>query len=139
MKDTSRLPAAVSSNGASAGIALGAASRSVQARILGANDRINLAVIGGGRGRVCCAKLWAFKTAQPQCKCSPSRMFTKRKKAAQEVCKGDAYLDYRQILARPDIDGVICNSRPLARQDGNRSHEPGERRLPRKAHDAHRG
>ena len=94
---------------ASAGIALGATSRSAQARILGANDRINLAVIGvGGRGRGLLREAVGIQESSATVQVlAVADVYEKRKKAAQEVCKGDGYLDYRQILARPDIDGVI--------------------------------
>lgn len=36
-----------------------------------------------------------------------SDVYEKRKKAAQEMCNGDAYLNYQEVLARPDIDAVI--------------------------------
>jgi predicted dehydrogenase len=94
---------------ASAGIALGAASRSAHARILGANDRINLAVIGvGGRGRGLLREAVGIQESSATVQVlAVADVYEKRKKAAQEVCKGDGYLDYRQILARPDIDAVI--------------------------------
>ena len=94
---------------ASATVALGAASRSAHARILGANDRINLAVIGvGGRGRGLLREVVGIQDTSATVQVlAVADVYEKRKKAAQEVCKGDAYLDYRQILARPDIDGVI--------------------------------
>src|SRR5262245_16712476 len=94
---------------ASAGVALSAASRPVQARILGANDRINLAVIGvGGRGRGLLREVVGIQDSSATVQVlAVSDVYEKRKRAAQEVCKGEGYLDYRQILARPDIDGVI--------------------------------
>jgi predicted dehydrogenase len=94
---------------ASASIALGATNRSAHARILGANDRVNLAVIGvGGRGRGLLREAVGIQESSATVQVlAVADVYEKRKKAAQEVCKGDGYLDYRQILARPDIDGVI--------------------------------
>src|SRR5690349_6556787 len=94
---------------AGAGIALGAATRTVHGRILGANDRINIAVIGvGGRGSGLLREAVGIQESSARVQVlAVADVYEKRKRAAQEVCKGDAYLDYRQILARPDIDGVI--------------------------------
>ena len=36
-----------------------------------------------------------------------SDVYEKRKRAAQEMAKGEAFLDYRELLARNDIDAVI--------------------------------
>src|SRR5688572_14783131 len=107
MRDTSRVTRrSFVKTAASATVVLGAASRSAQARILGANDRINLAVIGvGGRGRGLLREVVGIQDSAATVQVlAVADVYEKRKKAAQEVCKGDAYLDYRQILARPDID-----------------------------------
>ena len=95
----------------SAGIALGvgAFSRTAQARILGANDRINLGVIGvGGRGRSLLREVLGIQEGSGTVQVlAVSDVYEKRKRAAQEMCKGEAYLDYRELLARDDIDAVI--------------------------------
>lgn len=95
-----------------AGVALGAFSKihSVNARIRGANDRINIAVIGvGGRGRGLLE--WAIKTGQqettPAQVVAVSDVYAKRLRAAKEFAKCDGYLDHREIIERKDVDAVI--------------------------------
>jgi predicted dehydrogenase len=95
----------------SAGIAIGATafSRTAHARILGANERINLGVIGvGGRGRSLLREVLGIQEATGTVQVlAVSDVYEKRKRAAQEMCKGEAFLDYRDLLARDDIDAVI--------------------------------
>lgn len=95
-----------------AGVAMGALSRARPAfgRATGANDRINIAVIGvGGRGRGLVD--WAMKTGQqeatPAQVVAVSDVYVKRMRAAQEYAKCNGYLDYREIIERKDIDAVI--------------------------------
>ena len=79
-------------------------------RILGANDRINLASIGvGGRGTG--VMKWAMETGQ---KSQPAQLvavcdvYRKRLSNAQTISKAEtATLDYREIVGRKDIDAVI--------------------------------
>jgi predicted dehydrogenase len=79
-------------------------------RILGANDRINLASIGvGGRGTG--VMKWAMETGQ---KSQPAQLvavcdvYRKRLTNAQTISKAEmATLDYREVIARKDIDAVI--------------------------------
>jgi predicted dehydrogenase len=114
-----------------AGMALGVAGRatSAQARVLGANDRINVALIGaGGRGKYLLR--WVMETggqiepppplfgrsSPEQKKPDPTLatqvvavcdVYAKRKHAAAEFAKCDSTLDYRQVLDRSDVDAVI--------------------------------
>ena len=114
-----------------AGMALGVVGRAApaQARILGANDRINVAVIGvGGRGAYLLR--WVMETGgqieptplpfgtsrREQKEPDPalatqvvavSDVYAKRKNAAAAFAKCDSCLDYREILDRPDVDAVI--------------------------------
>jgi predicted dehydrogenase len=95
---------------------------SVQGRVLGANDRINLGVIGvGGRGTD--VMRWAMETGGqiegPRRGADAGRptgnaqvlavsdVYRKRLRQAQEICKGEGFLDYREIINRKDIDAVI--------------------------------
>jgi predicted dehydrogenase len=97
------------------------------ARILGANDRINLGVIGmGGRGMF--LTRWAMETGgqtPPQPRPGSSTpppapnplhaaqvvavcdVYAKRQKAAQELAKCDGARDYRALLDRKDVDAVL--------------------------------
>jgi len=91
---------------------------SVQGRVLGANDRINIGVIGvGGRGTD--DLRWAMNSGRDANNRQPantanttqlvavSDVYRKRMRQAQEMCKGDGYLDYRELLNRKDVDAVI--------------------------------
>ena len=112
-----------------AGVALGAASPTVfaQEKVEGANDRLQLAVIGvGGRGRYLLR--WVMETGgqmappapppwAPPGKLPDPRLaarvvavcdvYEKRKREAQTFSGADGTLDYRQVLERKDVDAVI--------------------------------
>jgi predicted dehydrogenase len=95
----------------STGIAVGitTSNRNVQARILGANDRIQIGVIGvGGRGRYLLREVLSIQENTSTVKVlAVSDVYEKRKKIAQDLCKGEAYVDYRELLARDDLDAVL--------------------------------
>lgn len=79
-------------------------------RILGANDRINIGCIGvGGRGTD--VMQWAIKTGQttrPADVIAVCDVYRKRLNKAKETSKADfATMDYREVIARKDIDAVI--------------------------------
>jgi predicted dehydrogenase len=93
-----------------AGLAVGTLGPMVRGRILGANDRINIGLIGaGGRGRDLLA--WAIKTGQQETTnaavVAVSDVYGKRLKMAKETAKCDGHLDYRELLQRKDVDAVI--------------------------------
>ncbi|MGI8565021.1 MAG: Gfo/Idh/MocA family protein [Pyrinomonadaceae bacterium] len=95
---------------AGAGIGVISNARTVKGRVLGANDRINLGVIGvGGRGTYLIK--WATDAGQkpntPAQIVAVSDVYAKRTKAAKETAKCDGYMDYREIINRKDIDAVI--------------------------------
>ncbi len=95
---------------AGAGIGVISNARTVKGRVLGANDRINLGVIGvGGRGTYLIK--WATDAGQkpntPAQIVAVSDVYAKRTKAAKEMAKCDGYMDYREIINRKDIDAVI--------------------------------
>ncbi|HEV8132027.1 MAG TPA: Gfo/Idh/MocA family oxidoreductase [Acidobacteriota bacterium] len=85
--------------------AVSAASRPV----MGANDRINLAVIGvGGRGNALLSQALEIssRTSKTQV-VAVSDVYEKRKRVAAERSKAKGYLNYKEILEQPDIDAVI--------------------------------
>jgi predicted dehydrogenase len=76
---------------------------------LGANDRINLALIGvGGRGNALLTQALEIssRTGKTQV-IAVSDVYEKRKRAAAERSKAKGYLNYKEILEQPDIDAVI--------------------------------
>lgn len=82
----------------------------VHARVIGANDRINIGVIGvGGRGSS--VMRWAMeigKTTRPAQIVAVCDVYQKRLNKAKETSGAElATLDYHEVLARKDIDAVI--------------------------------
>jgi predicted dehydrogenase len=78
-------------------------------RIIGANDRINVAVIGaGGRGTYVAREFAAVgkngANAQIIAACD---VYQKRVTLNKDIHKCDGYLDYREVLNRSDVDAVI--------------------------------
>jgi predicted dehydrogenase len=79
-------------------------------RVLGANDRINIAVIGtGGRGSGDAKKFADVGAADNSCQVvAIADCYQKRVNANKEALKiQDGYLDYREILNRKDVDAVV--------------------------------
>ncbi len=79
------------------------------ARVIGANDRINVGVIGvGGRGHYVGREFMKAgqgpSNAQVLAICD---VYQKRVTSCKEEFKCDGYLDYKEILHRKDIDAVI--------------------------------
>jgi predicted dehydrogenase len=76
------------------------------ARVLGANDRIRLGVIGAGdRGMELVNQVRACSSAEIT---AFADVYTKRLERAQAVVPGaDAYLDYRRLLDDSALDAVI--------------------------------
>jgi predicted dehydrogenase len=79
------------------------------ARVIGANDRINVGVIGvGGRGSYVATEFakagQGDSNAQILAVCD---VYQKRVTKNKEHHKCDGYLDYRELLARTDIDAVV--------------------------------
>ena len=82
-------------------------------RVLGANDRINVAVIGcGGRGSYD-AQAFARFGEQNNGACqivAVCDVYEKRKRQTAErhkLDKNKSFLDYREVLALPEVDAVI--------------------------------
>ena len=77
-------------------------------RVLGANDRVRLGVIGtGNRGR----QVMEFFVQQPDCEiaavCDVSRSTMEEANAKLLGGKAAMHSDFRQILDQPDIDAVL--------------------------------
>jgi predicted dehydrogenase len=76
-------------------------------QVLGANDRINVGIIGvGGMGR---GHLRALHERSDEYGCrvvAVCDVYQRRIDLAKEICGGDGYLDYRELLKREDIDAV---------------------------------
>ena len=79
-------------------------------RVLGANDRINIAVIGcGGRGSSDANSFARFglennNACQVMAVCD---VYEKRKREAADKHQAKGFLDYREVLALPDVDAVV--------------------------------
>jgi len=94
-----------------AGTALASRSSSKMTggRVIGANDRINVAVIGcGGRGSSDARAFASFGEKNNACQIvAVCDVYEKRKRAVAEYHKVKGYLDYREVLALPDVDAVV--------------------------------
>ena len=120
MNDTNRrnfLKTTATALGAAASPMFAAAAKSARSagRVLGANDRINVAVIGtGGRGSYVSNK-FAQVGAADNNKCqivAACDVYQKRLTKAKDFFQSkfspiDGYLDYREVLNRSDVDAVI--------------------------------
>ena len=88
----------------------GSAAKLNTARVIGANDRINVGLIGcGGRGTQD-AKSFTEYGEQNNNACqivAVCDVYEKRKRAAAERYNAKAFLDYRELLALPEVDAVI--------------------------------
>ena len=98
----------------SVGAALGLATTVVPNRAFGANDKINVGVIGvGGRGTYVGRTFGVVgqeKSAQVVAVCDVYQKrinMNKDMHATKFNVKVDGYLDYREVIARKDIDAVI--------------------------------
>ena len=79
-------------------------------RVIGANDRINVAFIGvGGRGFYVAERFRRYgEKHENSCQLvAVCDVYQKRVTAAKENFKVDGTLDYREILARKDVDAVV--------------------------------
>jgi predicted dehydrogenase len=78
-------------------------------RVVGANDRINIAVIGyGGRGEYLTEQFTRVGQKDNSCQVvAISDVYEKRKRQGAEKYKVKGYLDYREVLALADVDAVV--------------------------------
>ncbi|HEY2015998.1 MAG TPA: Gfo/Idh/MocA family oxidoreductase, partial [Bryobacteraceae bacterium] len=81
-------------------------------RVLGANDRINIGVLGvGGRGAYDAQAFAKYGKDNNACQIvAVCDVYEKRKKIAADLHKVPGFLDYREVLAKPEIDAVIIAS-----------------------------
>ena len=84
------------------------AGRKVTGKVIGANDRINVAIIGGGmRGPQDARsfiKAGSESNAQILAVCD---LYQRRLTQLKTLCKCDGYLDHREVLNRKDIDAIV--------------------------------
>lgn len=101
-----------------AGAAVGAAANAFAAkslpkmsnRVIGANDRINIGVIGvGGRGSSDANSFANFGKANPNsCQLvAVCDVYEKRKRTQAEKFSVKGYSDYRELLQQPELDAVV--------------------------------
>jgi predicted dehydrogenase len=103
-------------NAAGVGATLGVAAKAfarpaakVSGRVLGANDRINVGVIGvGGRGSYLAGVFAGISERTNDCKVvAVCDVYEKRKRLNSEKLKCDGFLDYREVISKPDIDAIV--------------------------------
>ena len=88
-------------------IAMGAASALSAVRVLGANDRIRLGLIGsGGKGRADFATFLKQPDVDPAAVCDVYQPFLEKGVALTEG-KAKSFKDFRQLLDQKDVDAVI--------------------------------
>jgi len=92
-----------------AGRAFGGASKTPPTRVLGANDKIQLGVIGvGGRGAYLARVFAGIGQKTNDCQIvAVCDVWERRRREEAERHKCDGYLDYREVINRADIDGVV--------------------------------
>src|SRR5947207_100099 len=81
----------------------------VMGNVRGANDRINIAMIGvGGRGSDLLG--WVMKTGDkpetPAHVVAVCDVYAKRLNKAKETAKCDGFMDYHEVLDKKDVDAV---------------------------------
>ena len=94
---------------AATGVALSAAAHYIPTSVRGANDKVNIGIIGvGGRGTsllrqvVNLGKDKGIVEVLAVCD-----VYTKRIRRAEEISGAQGYVDYKEVLDRDDIDAVI--------------------------------
>ncbi len=92
--------------------AIGAGAAVVSAksmgRIMGANNRMQVGIIGvGGMGTSHLNRMLKDKDALNVDIAAVCDVYTRRMNKAKAACGGDGYLDYRKLLDRKDLDAVF--------------------------------
>lgn len=109
-RDFMKGAAGVSATLGMAGKAMARGSRKMEpGRIIGANDKINVGVIGvGGRGSHVAPRFASIGETTNACQIvAVCDVWQKRVTRNKERFKCDGYLDYREIIGRKDIDAVL--------------------------------
>jgi len=104
--------ATLAGSSASAAVLKPTVSARSASRVVGANDRINLGLIGVGiRGSGHLRKLVerseAARDVQPVTACDVYTRWKQRAKAIAKLEDKDIFNDYRELLARNDVDAVL--------------------------------
>src|SRR4030095_5977286 len=77
-------------------------------RAVGANDSLRIGVIGvGGMGTAHVNSLTKKAEAENIQVAAVCDVYQRRVNRAKEICQGDGYLDFRRLLDRKEIDGVL--------------------------------
>lgn len=92
-----------------AGSAFARPGKMAAGRVLGANDKINVGVIGaGGRGAYVASVFQKVGDADNSCRIAAvCDVWEKRKRTQAEKYGVPGFLDYREVLAKDDIDAVL--------------------------------
>ncbi len=111
LRKASAVSVALGTAGAAMGAPKGSKSSSARSsgRVIGANDRINVGVIGvGGRGSGDANSFAGVGAKNNSCQIvAVADTYQKRVNKNKDAHKCDGYLDYREIINRKDIDAVV--------------------------------
>jgi predicted dehydrogenase len=85
------------------------ANKMAPGRVIGANDKINVGVIGvGGRGAYVAKEFHKVGEKDSSCRIAAvCDVYEKRKKTEADRYGVPGHLDYRELLAKEDVDAVI--------------------------------
>lgn len=88
---------------------LGKKAHSAAARATAPSDRVNIGIIGvGWRGGTHLKELVRRTKQKGDVQVTAvSDLYEPRLKRAKEICGGKGFRDYRELLAQPDVDGII--------------------------------
>ena len=108
-RDFMKSAAAVGTTLGAARNAFGKSSKAVTGRVIGANDKINLGLIGvGGRGGYLAREFTRYGEKTGAAKIvAVCDVWERRKREAAEMYKADGYLDWREVVNRKDVDAVL--------------------------------
>ena len=108
-RDFMKSAAAVGAGLGAAGRVFAKPAKAGTGRVIGANDKINLGVIGvGGRGSYLAREFSRYGEKSGACKLvAVCDVWEKRKRQVAELYKCDGFLDYREVLNKPEVDAVV--------------------------------